>query len=152
MSSADTCENVESNASSEVLLASVSLESFPPGRKNDSNAAIAPADFAKSLACKTCVVERHAGPRTCRTMRCHVAVFPEPGGPEINRWGGFAWSATRSMVSMVDSSSARSQKRRGGWVSSQLAMRIIQRQRSLTICVNSLCLECLLLPVSAASA
>ena len=93
---------------------------------------------------KTCVVERHAGPRTCRTMRCHVAVFPEPGGPEINR-GGFAWSATRSMVSMVDSSSARSEKRRGGWVSSQLAMRIIQRQRSLTICVNSLCLECLLL-------
>ena len=56
------------------------------------------------------------------------------------------------MVSMVDSSSARSEKRRGGWVSSQLAMRIIQRQRSLTICVNSLCLECLLLAVSAASA
>ena len=84
-------------------------------------------------------------------MRCHAAVFPEPGGPEINRWGGFAWSATRSMVSIVDSSSASSEKRRGGYVSSQLAMRIIQRQRSLTICVNSLCLECLLLDISTAS-
>ena len=31
-------------------------------------------------------------------------------------------------------------------------MHIIQRQRSLTICVNSLCLECLLLSISAASA
>ena len=31
-------------------------------------------------------------------------------------------------------------------------MRIIQRQRSLTICVNSLCLECLLLSISTASA
>ena len=31
-------------------------------------------------------------------------------------------------------------------------MRIIQRQRSLTICVNSLCFECLLLSVSTTSA
>lgn len=56
------------------------------------------------------------------------------------------------MVSIVDSSRAKSENRRGGYDSSQLAMLTIQRQRSLTICVNSLCLECLLLSVSTASA
>lgn len=70
----------------------------------------------------------------------------------MRRCGGFAWSATRSIVSMTDSSSASSEKRRGGYVSSQLAMCIIQRHRSLTICVGSNCLERLLLSVSAASA
>ena len=56
------------------------------------------------------------------------------------------------MVSIVVSSRAKSEKRRGGYDSSQLAILTNQRQRSLTICVNSLCLERLLLSVSATSA
>ena len=56
------------------------------------------------------------------------------------------------MVSIVDSSRAKSEKRRGRYDSSQLAMLTNQRQGSLTICARSLCLECLLLSVTTASA
>lgn len=54
---------LESKESRDDRPAKVSFEEEPPGRKNSSKVFIAPALLAKSLACRTWVVERHEGPR-----------------------------------------------------------------------------------------
>ena len=144
-------EKVESKASRDVLLASVSLEFLPPGRRKFSNVAIAPAVRARSLAWRTWTVERQEGPKTCRTIRRQVAVLPVPEGPEMRRCGGLACNATCWMVSIWLASRASSENVRGEYASNQLAMNIKHRQGSLTLCLNSFGLECLLLSVATAA-
>ena len=100
----------------------MSLEEVPSGRKKSSNFFIAPAVFAKSLACKTWVVECQDGPRICLATRRHAAVFPTPAGPARIRCGGFACTETLSKLVLIDSSIANSSKRRGAYVSSQDAI------------------------------
>ena len=72
---------LESKESRDDRPAKVSFEDEPPGRKNSSKVFIAPALLAKSLACRTWVVERHEGPRIWRAISRHAAVLPTPGGP-----------------------------------------------------------------------
>ena len=122
VSPSTACVKFASKESNEERPARVSFEEVPSGRKNSSNFFIAPAVFAKSLACNTCVVECHEGPRICRATSRQAAVFPTPAGPAKIRWGGFAWIETFSKLVRIDSSIANSSKRRGAYDSSQDAI------------------------------
>ena len=111
---------LESNASKLIVPANVSEESFPEGRKNSSNFAMAPAFLARSLACNTCVVDFQLGPRTCLATRRQAAVFPIPAGPQMSRCGGLALIDNDVNPSIACEENAMSEKNRGWNSSSQL--------------------------------
>ena len=83
---------------------------------------MAPALFARSLACSMWVVDFHEGPKICLATNLQAAVFPTPAGPAKMRWGGLAWTETLSRFSRMDSLIASSSNRRGAYDSSQDAI------------------------------
>ena len=80
-SPASATVKLESNESREDRPAKVSFDDAPPGLRNSSNLFIAPLLFARSLACRICVVDCHEGPRICLATSLHAAVLPTPEGP-----------------------------------------------------------------------
>ena len=105
------------------------------------------SDFARSPACRTWVVERHEGPRTCRTMSA-MPDFPM-GGPEEE--DGVDWLGAlhvRWFRWLNPQAQGRKATRDGSQANSPC---VSINDKVFDHLVNSLCLECLLLSVSAAS-
>lgn len=139
-----------SNASRLVRLARVSLLPTPAGRRKSSNFAIAPAVFAKSLACNTCVVDCQPAPSTWRATKRHAAVLPTPDGPAISKWGGFALQATFVNWVTISAGKASSANRLGACETNQLVMLsvLVDSQRFINDGVHLVCIKYLVTFVS----